>query len=105
MDQLMILPATDKSKIRLVRIPPDYENQEVYRHVTGLIAEVEEDKPGCDWEEVLATLWKTTASRPIDFQLGLNRNACRIKAGAARLKNPLALSGHLSSPRGPSPNS
>lgn len=67
--QLMILPARDKTKIRLVRIPPDHEGQEVYRHVTGIIAEVEEDKPGCCWEEVLATL-EDHGFEPVDFQLG-----------------------------------
>lgn len=66
---LMILPARDKTKIRLVRIPPDYEGQEVYRHVTGLIAEVEEDKPGCCWEEVLSTL-EDHGFESVEFQLG-----------------------------------
>ena len=47
MTDLMILPAADKTKIRLVRIPPDYQDQEVYRHVTRLIADVEEGTPGC----------------------------------------------------------
>jgi hypothetical protein len=69
MDQLMILPAADKSKIRLVRIPPDYEHQEVYRHVTGLIAEVEEQNPGCDWEDVLSTL-EDHGFEAVTFQLG-----------------------------------
>ena len=69
MQNLMILPAADKSKIRLVRIPPDYEQQEVYRHVTGLIAEVEEGTPGCCWEEVLAVL-EDHGFEPVEFQLG-----------------------------------
>ena len=55
-DNLMILPSTDKTRIRLVRIPPDYRDQEVYRHVTGLIARVEEQSPDFDWEEILAVL-------------------------------------------------
>jgi hypothetical protein len=69
MTELMILPAKDKSKIRLVRIPPDYERQEVYRHVTGLIAEVEEGSPGCCWEEVLSVL-EDHGFEPVEFQLG-----------------------------------
>jgi len=69
MPELMILPARDKTKIRLVRIPPDHEGQEVYRHVTGLIAEVEEGSPGCCWEEVLATL-EDHGFEPVEFQLG-----------------------------------
>jgi hypothetical protein len=53
---LMILPSRDKSRIRLVRVPPDYRGQEVYRHVTGLIAQVEEQNPGYEWEDILAVL-------------------------------------------------
>lgn len=66
---LMILPATDRSKIRLVRIPPDYPVKEAYRHVTGLIAEIEEQQPGCDWEDVLAVL-EDHGFEPVEFQLG-----------------------------------
>ncbi len=68
-DNLMILPAADKSKIRLVRIPPDFEDQEVYRHVTGLIAQVEEQDPGCTWEDVL-TMLEDRGFEPVEFQLG-----------------------------------
>lgn len=66
---LMILPAADKSKIRLVRIPPDYQTHEVYRHVTGLIAQVEEQDPGCSWEDVL-TILEDHGFEQVDFQLG-----------------------------------
>ncbi len=69
MQDLMILPASDKTKIRLVRIPPDYPAKEAYRHVTGLIAEVEEESPGCCWEEVLAAL-EDQGFEPVEFQLG-----------------------------------
>ncbi|MCB1801174.1 MAG: hypothetical protein KDI82_05760 [Gammaproteobacteria bacterium] len=69
MSDLMILPAHDKTKIRLVRIPPDFEQHEVYRHVTGLIAEVEEDSPGCCWDEVMAML-EDHGFEIVDFQLG-----------------------------------
>jgi hypothetical protein len=66
---LMILPAGDKTKIRLVRIPPDFQQKEVYRHVTGLIAQVEEQDPDCTWEDVLAML-EDHGFEPIAFQLG-----------------------------------
>ena len=68
-DNLMILPASDKSKIRLVRIPPDYRDQEVYRHVTGLIAQVEEQAPSYSWDDVLAVL-EDHGFEAVDFQLG-----------------------------------
>jgi hypothetical protein len=67
--KLMILPAADKSQIRLVRIPPDFQEQEVYRHVTGLIAQVEEDNPDCTWEDLLAAL-EDHGFEAVDFQLG-----------------------------------
>lgn len=66
---LMILPAAERERIRLVRIPPDYPVKEAYRHVTGLIAEIEEQQPGCDWEDILAVL-EDHGFEPVDFQLG-----------------------------------
>lgn len=55
-ERLMILPASDVSGIRLLRIPADFEEQEVYRHVTGLIADVEEADPACAWDDIRAVL-------------------------------------------------
>ena len=69
MQDLMILPARDKTKIRLVRIPPDYPVKEAYRHVTGLIAQVEEENPDHDWEDVLGAL-EDQGFQAVDFQLG-----------------------------------
>jgi hypothetical protein len=36
MSNLMVLPSNDPAHIRLVRVPPDYEGQEAFRHITGL---------------------------------------------------------------------
>lgn len=69
MQDLMILPARDKTKIQLVRIPPDYPAKEAYRHVTGLIAQVEEEDPDYAWEDVLAAL-EDQGFEAIDFLLG-----------------------------------
>ena len=44
-EEILVLPAADCSRIRLVRIPEDIGNREAYRTVTGLIAQVEEIKP------------------------------------------------------------
>ena len=44
-DTLMILPASDTTGIRLVRVPDDFESHEAFRHVTGLIAAAEEQQP------------------------------------------------------------
>ena len=42
-ENLMILPANEHANIRLIKFPDDFEEHEVYRYVTGLIAKVEED--------------------------------------------------------------
>lgn len=52
MSELMILPAKKHQQIRLIRIPTDFESHEVFRHVTGLISEVEENNPGFTWEDI-----------------------------------------------------
>lgn len=65
----MILPAKDANAIRLVRIPPDFEKHEVYRHVTGLIASVEEDNPDYDWEDIEAVL-EEHGFETVQFVLG-----------------------------------
>jgi hypothetical protein len=68
-DTLMILPASDARAIRLVRIPADYEAHEAFRHVTGLIAAVEETDPDFDWEDIAAAL-ADQGFEPVDFVLG-----------------------------------
>lgn len=56
MSKLMILPAHDYKTTRLIKIPDDFEEHEVFRHVTGIISEVEEDNPDYSWEDVSAAL-------------------------------------------------
>ena len=68
-DTLMILPAADSGGIRLVSVPDDYESHEAYRHVTGLIAAAEEDNPGCDPDDILATL-EDHGFEAVEFILG-----------------------------------
>ena len=67
--KLMILPAHDYNAVRLVRIPDDYEEHEVFRHVTGIIAEVEENNPDYEWEDVLAAL-EDRGFENVEFILG-----------------------------------
>jgi hypothetical protein len=55
-DTLMILPASDPHEIRLVSIPGDYESHEAFRHVTGLIAAIEEENPDYEWPDIEAAL-------------------------------------------------
>jgi len=69
MNKLMVLPAKEATEIRLVRIPEDFEEHEAYRHVVGIIAQVEEDKPGYTWEDVAAEL-EDHDFQVLDFVLG-----------------------------------
>lgn len=68
-NNLMILPAKEVAKIRLIRIPDDFEEHEAYRYVTGLIAKVEEDEPGYSWDDVLDLL-EDRGFESVDFLLG-----------------------------------
>lgn len=55
-DKLMILPSKDAAQIRLVKIPQDYGEHEVYRAATGAIARIEENVPDYDWEDLMEEL-------------------------------------------------
>ena len=68
-DTLMILPARDCTTIRLVRVPAGFEKQEAFRHVTGLIASIEEDNPDYQWEDIAALL-EDHGFEPVEFILG-----------------------------------
>jgi len=68
-DTFMILPATDPVAIRLVRVPEDYEEHEVFRHVTGLIGKLEEENPDYDWDDIAAVL-EDHGFETVEFILG-----------------------------------
>jgi len=66
---LMILPSSDSNSIRLVRLPDDFESHEAFRHVTGIIAAIEEQQPDCSTEDILASL-EDRGFEPVEFILG-----------------------------------
>ena len=68
-EKLMILSATDPRAIRLVRVPDDYEEHEAYRHVTDIIAAIEEDDPDYGWDDIEAAL-SDEGFESVDFILG-----------------------------------
>jgi len=68
-DILMILPAHEPGQIRLLRMPADLEAHEAYRHVTGLIAQVEDTNPGYEWDDIAAIL-EDHGFETVDFILG-----------------------------------
>lgn len=67
--RLMILPAHDYNSVRLVKIPEDFEEHEVFRHVTGIISQVEEENKDYQWEDVAMAL-EDHGFEPVDFILG-----------------------------------
>jgi hypothetical protein len=67
-NRLMVLPASDPKNIRLLRIPEDFEEHEVYRYVTGLIAKAEEQSD-YSWDDILDIL-EENGFESADFILG-----------------------------------
>jgi hypothetical protein len=65
----MILPASDATGIRLVRVPDDYESHEAFRHVTGIIAAAEEQNPNCEPDDIVADL-EDHGFETVEFILG-----------------------------------
>ena len=68
-ETLMILPASDATGVRLVRVPDDYESREAFRHVTGLIAAAEEQNPNCEPDDIVADL-EDHGFETVEFILG-----------------------------------
>ncbi len=69
MSKLMVLPARDIKEIRLIQIPEDLGEHEAYRHVVGLIAQVEENNPDYKWDDIVAEL-EDHQFNPVGFILG-----------------------------------
>jgi hypothetical protein len=69
MTRLMILPSKDCAKTRLLRVPEDYEAHEVFRHATGVIAEVESDNPEFAWDDIAEAL-EAEGYEVLDFIIG-----------------------------------
>ncbi|MCW8935498.1 MAG: hypothetical protein OQK98_12305 [Gammaproteobacteria bacterium] len=67
--KLMILPSKDSSKIRLLKLPEDYQDQEVYRAATGAIGRVEDNLPGYEWEDLMEEL-EDMGFEEVSFLLG-----------------------------------
>lgn len=68
-EKLMVLPGSEHEKTRLVKIPEDYEEHEVYRLATGIIASIEERIPDYDWDDILEALEEAGFSE-VAFILG-----------------------------------
>ncbi len=51
-ERLLLLPSGENGKIRLVKVPNDVDENEAFRHTTGIIASVEEAKPDHSLEDI-----------------------------------------------------
>jgi len=67
--KLMILPSKDSKKIRLLKIPEDYEEHEVYRAATGAIGRIEDNLPGYNWDDLMEEL-EDMGFEEVGFVLG-----------------------------------
>ena len=67
--RLMVLPAGEPGAIRVVSIPVDVEEQEAFRHATGIISEVQEENPDYAWLDIEDALEKH-GYRVLEFVLG-----------------------------------
>lgn len=68
-DNLMVLPANDFSKIKVVKVPDDISDRDALRNATALIASVQEDDPDSSWEDILLVL-EDNGYLAVDFYLG-----------------------------------
>lgn len=68
-DKLMILPSKDSSQIRLLKMPEDYGEHEVYRAATGAIARVEDNIPDYNWDDLMEEL-EDMGFEEVSFLLG-----------------------------------
>lgn len=65
----MLLPSKDPKKIRIIKIPRDYEEHEVYRAATGAIARIEDNVPDYDWQDLMEEL-EDMGFEEVEFVLG-----------------------------------
>lgn len=68
-NKLMILPAKNYQSVRLVKVPDDYEEHELFRHITGIISAVEEEHAEYSWEDLSLAL-EDHGFEIVDFLLG-----------------------------------
>jgi len=66
--RMMVLPSRDPLKVRVVIIPEDMEEQEAFRHATGVIARVEVEG-GASPEEIDDAL-EANGFELVEFMLG-----------------------------------
>lgn len=74
-ERLMLLPSQNFDNIRLLRIPEDFGERDVVRHVTALIAEVQEGEEEWRCDDVMAAL-EDHGFSVVDYILGPALDRC-----------------------------
>lgn len=67
--KLLLLPAKDFARSRLLRVPDDFSERDAVRHVTALIAQVQEEYTDWTWEQ-LAPVLEDHGFTAVSFILG-----------------------------------
>ena len=52
-----------------MQVPDDFQSQELFRHVTGLIAKLEQDNPDYQPDDIVALL-EDNGFEPVEFVVG-----------------------------------
>lgn len=67
--RLMLLPSKDVHRVMLISMPNDIAEAEAYRHVTGLVAEVEDADSDTQREDLIDAL-EIHGFEMVEFALG-----------------------------------
>ena len=68
-ERFMLLPAFHIERARLLQVPEDWSERDAVRHITALIASIQEATPEWTWED-LAPALEEHGFRPVEFILG-----------------------------------
>lgn len=69
-ERLMLLPCKKFDRPVLVNVPDDFGEEEAFRHVTGLIAQVEEKDPATFSRDDVLDLLEAHGFTEVEYQLG-----------------------------------
>lgn len=69
MAKLMVFPSSDPDHIKVMQVPDDFEEHEIYRCATSIISAVQEGNRNCSWDEVEEGL-EENGFKPVEFVLG-----------------------------------
>lgn len=69
-ERIMLLPCRQFERPLLVKIAEDFGEEEAFRHVTGVIAGVEEENPGTYSREDILDALEEHGFTEIEYELG-----------------------------------